>query len=41
VGVVENLAGWYGSTAMKDIITYVILIAILLVRPQGLVGEAE
>jgi len=36
VGVVENLAGGYISTAMKDIVTYAILIGVLMVRPSGL-----
>lgn len=36
IGVVENLAGGYISTAMKDIITYAILIGVLMVRPSGL-----
>src|SRR5438132_267448 len=36
VGVVENLAGGYISTAMKDIITYAILIGVLMVKPYGL-----
>ena len=38
VGVVENLAGGYISTAMKDIVTYAILIGVLMVRPYGLFG---
>ena len=39
IGVVENLAGGYISTAMKDIVTYVILIGVLMVRPYGLLGR--
>jgi len=39
VGVVENLAGGYISTAMKDIVTYAILIGVLMVRPHGLLGQ--
>ncbi len=35
VGIVENLAGAYISTAMKDIATYIILIGVLMVRPYG------
>jgi branched-chain amino acid transport system permease protein len=41
VGIVENLAGAYISTAAKDIVTYVILIAVLMVWPSGLLGRAE
>ncbi|MEX2147876.1 MAG: branched-chain amino acid ABC transporter permease [Candidatus Rokuibacteriota bacterium] len=36
VGVVETLSGSYVSTALKDGITYLLLIAILIVRPSGL-----
>lgn len=36
VGVVETLSGSYVSTALKDGITYLLLIALLIVRPSGL-----
>lgn len=36
IGVVETLSGSYVSTALKDGITYLLLIAILIVRPTGL-----
>lgn len=36
IGVVETLSGSYVSTALKDGITYLLLIAILIVRPSGL-----
>ena len=39
IGVVENLGGFYISTAYKDAIAFVILIAVLLIRPSGLFGE--
>lgn len=38
LGVLEALAGTYVSTALKDMISYGILIAIILARPQGLLG---
>ncbi|MBZ7924256.1 branched-chain amino acid ABC transporter permease [Ensifer adhaerens] len=38
LGVLEALAGAYISTALKDVITYGILIVVVLVRPQGLLG---
>lgn len=38
LGVLEAIAGTYISTALKDIISYSILIAVILVRPQGLLG---
>lgn len=40
VGIVETLAGYYISSAMKDIISFVVLILILVVRPTGLFPES-
>lgn len=39
LGILEALAGTYISSALKDMISYAILIAVILVRPQGLFGE--
>lgn len=41
LGVVETAAGVYISTAMKDIVSYALLIAVILLMPQGLFGKAE
>jgi branched-chain amino acid transport system permease protein len=38
LGVLEALAGTYISSALKDMISYGILIVVILVRPQGLLG---
>jgi len=38
LGVIEGLAGTYISSALKDMISYSILILVFLVRPQGLLG---
>jgi branched-chain amino acid transport system permease protein len=38
LGILEGLAGTYISTALKDMISYGILIAVVLIRPQGLLG---
>ncbi|MGB3447928.1 MAG: branched-chain amino acid ABC transporter permease [Xanthobacteraceae bacterium] len=38
LGVLEALAGTYVSSALKDMISYGILILVVLVRPQGLLG---
>ena len=38
LGILEALAGTYISSALKDMISYSILIAVILVRPQGLLG---
>ena len=39
LGILEALAGTYVSSALKDMISYAILIAVIFVRPQGLLGE--
>ena len=41
MGVLEQLAGGYVSSALIDIFAYIVIIAVLLVRPQGLFGRAE
>ena len=38
LGVLEAMAGTYISSALKDMISYSILIVVILVRPQGLLG---
>ena len=39
IGVVETFGGFYFSSAYVDAIAFVILIAVLLVKPSGLFGE--
>ena len=39
-GVVEALAGFYLPEGFKDVAAYIVLLVVLLVRPQGLFGEA-
>jgi branched-chain amino acid transport system permease protein len=41
LGIVETSAGVYISTAMKDIVSYALLIGCVLLMPQGLFGRAE
>lgn len=41
LGILETAAGVYVSTPMKDIVSYGILIAAVLLLPQGLFGKAE
>lgn len=40
IGLLENLSGAYVSFAFKDVITFVVLIAVLLLRPAGLFGRS-
>jgi branched-chain amino acid transport system permease protein len=39
IGVVEALAGFYLPEGFKDVAAYIVLLAVLIVRPQGLFGE--
>lgn len=39
LGVLENLMGGYVSSASVEIAAYLVIIIVLLVRPQGLLGE--
>ena len=39
IGVIETFGGFYVSSAYVDAIAFVILISVLLIRPQGLFGE--
>ena len=41
LGLIETLAGAYISFAFKDIFTFLLLIAVLLLRPAGLFGRAQ
>jgi branched-chain amino acid transport system permease protein len=40
LGVLENLAGVYISSAFKDAVIFCVLLAVLIVRPAGLLGRA-
>jgi branched-chain amino acid transport system permease protein len=39
LGVIEALTAGYLSSGYRDAITFVVLILVLLVRPQGLLGR--
>ena len=39
IGITESLAAGYLSYAYKDAIAFVVMVAVLLVRPQGLFGR--
>ena len=39
VGVVESLSGFYLPEGFKDIAAYVVVLVMLIVRPNGLFGE--
>lgn len=39
IGLIETLAGAYVSYAFKDVFTFLIMVAVLLFRPAGLLGR--
>lgn len=39
LGVFENLLGGYVSSALVEIAAYLVIIAVLIIRPQGIMGE--
>jgi len=41
IGVIENLVGGYGSTELKEVAGFLIILIILMVRPFGLFGETR
>ncbi|WP_198971084.1 branched-chain amino acid ABC transporter permease [Xylophilus sp. ASV27] len=41
IGLVEQYAGVYLPQGTKDIVAYLVLIVVLIVRPHGLLGEAH
>ncbi|HPV24575.1 MAG TPA: branched-chain amino acid ABC transporter permease, partial [Casimicrobium sp.] len=41
VGVLENLAGAYLSPAYKDGVALVLFLAVILVKPDGLLGTPQ
>jgi branched-chain amino acid transport system permease protein len=41
VGVLESLGAGLVSSGYKDAIAFIILLIILLIRPQGLFGKGE
>lgn len=41
IGLIEQFAGVYMPDGSKDIVAYLVLIAVLILRPHGLLGEAH
>jgi branched-chain amino acid transport system permease protein len=41
LGLIETAAGFYISTAAKDVIAFAVLIAVVIFMPQGLLGRAR
>ena len=41
VGIAETMVVAYGSSLWKDAIVYIILILILIIKPEGLLGKND
>ena len=41
IGTVESVAAAYASAGLKEIFVYVLFLAVLLVKPSGLLGKAR
>ena len=41
IGLIEQYAGVYMPDGFKDIAPYLVLIAVLILRPRGIMGEAH
>ena len=39
IGVIESFSGYLIGAVYKDIVVYVLFIAVLWLRPQGLMGK--
>ncbi len=39
LGIVESLSGFYAPEGVKEVIAYLVVLAVLIVRPSGLFGE--
>jgi branched-chain amino acid transport system permease protein len=39
LGILENLAGGYVSSSLTDVAAFLVILAVLLVRPSGIFGE--
>lgn len=41
IGLLESLTGGYISPSLRDVIPYVVLVVILMIKPYGLFGQVE
>ncbi|RLB06880.1 MAG: branched-chain amino acid ABC transporter permease [Deltaproteobacteria bacterium] len=41
IGLLENFTGGYISTSLREVVPYIVLVLILLVKPYGLFGSEE
>jgi branched-chain amino acid transport system permease protein len=41
LGIIESLLAGFVSASYKDVVTFLILIAVLVFRPGGIFGDAQ
>ncbi len=41
LGIMENIAGMVFPSTFKDVVAFVFLIAVLMVKPTGLLGKKQ
>jgi branched-chain amino acid transport system permease protein len=41
IGIIETMAGFYLPQGWKDVVPYLILLAVLLLKPEGLFGLTQ
>ena len=41
IGLLETLTGGYISPSLRDVVPYVVLVVILMLKPYGLFGQVE
>ena len=39
IGVIESMAGFYLAQGWKDVAPYIVLLVVLLLKPEGLFGH--
>ena len=41
MGVIENLVGFYIWFPLKEIVAYIVIVGVLLIRPEGMFGARK
>jgi branched-chain amino acid transport system permease protein len=41
IGLIESFAGTFVSASLSEILQFLVVIAVVLLRPQGLLGRKE
>jgi branched-chain amino acid transport system permease protein len=41
MGIIENLVGFYIWFPLKEIVAYIVIVAVLLFKPEGILGSRK